>query len=154
MLGNRVKFHFFNTNSGSSQGLSKLVIVAVNCLLILSLHFSIQETGKDQILAGVFWANVDLENQGFVYYRETTEFDLLDRATEDVRRVFVEFGNFRAKLLVIATGLDVGFYGETGGRKPVRCNIQLGPQCIENIRKPIHTLMGKHHQVILTFKYT
>ncbi|XP_033107949.1 sushi, nidogen and EGF-like domain-containing protein 1 [Anneissia japonica] len=65
-----------------------------------------------------FWANVDLENRGYVYYRQETDEELLQRFNEEIHEYFVDYMDFKAKFLIIATWLDVGFYGEKGNNNP------------------------------------
>ncbi|XP_071503248.1 sushi domain-containing protein 2-like [Diadema antillarum] len=72
----------------------------------------------ERILIAPYWANVDMTERGYVYYRQTTEEHLLERAAGEIHKGFVEFRDFMPKVLVIATWLEVGFYGDTGGRDP------------------------------------
>ena len=58
-----------------------------------------------------FWADVDTRNGGNLSYRQTTDTELLHRATDEVRAYFPEFMKFRASWIFIATWDHVAFYG-------------------------------------------
>ncbi|CAM9857307.1 unnamed protein product [Lampetra planeri] len=58
-----------------------------------------------------FWADVDNRHKGQVLYRETTDADLLQKATEDVRAYFADFQDFAATWVFIATWDRVTYYG-------------------------------------------
>ncbi|XP_048768432.2 protein mesh-like [Ostrea edulis] len=60
-----------------------------------------------------FWADVDTTRGGTVWYRETTDDDLLNRASEEVRTYFPQFYRFKASWLFVATWDRVSFYGCT-----------------------------------------
>jgi len=74
----------------------------------------------DRRLVAAFWADVDTrQNQGRVYYRETTDSAILQRATDDVRRSFVKLTRFTATWVFVASWNRVTYYG--GSRNtPVR----------------------------------
>lgn len=61
-----------------------------------------------------FWADVDTNNGGEVFYRETTDPNLLQQATDDVRSVYVGQRKFRATWLLVATWYKVAFFGASG----------------------------------------
>ena len=46
--------------------------------------------GDSRRLVAPFWADVDTRNGGQVFYRETTDSQLLKRATNDVSATFVD----------------------------------------------------------------
>ena len=52
-----------------------------------------------------FWGDVDTGNGGVVFYRESTDTALLQRATRDIRRAF------RATWISIVAWDSVAFYG-------------------------------------------
>lgn len=54
------------------------------------------------------YSNVDIRATGNIYYRETKEPALLDRATRDINRHFSDGQNFQAQSLFIATWDKVG----------------------------------------------
>uniref|UniRef100_A0AAY4DVV8 NIDO domain-containing protein n=1 Tax=Denticeps clupeoides TaxID=299321 RepID=A0AAY4DVV8_9TELE len=57
------------------------------------------------------WADVHNGIRGDVYYRETTEPDILDRASQDVRKYFKNMPTFTATWVFISTWHQVTFYG-------------------------------------------
>ncbi|XP_062583122.1 protein mesh-like [Saccostrea cucullata] len=61
-------------------------------------------------LVAIFWADVDTRNGGTVWYRESTDQSILDRATNEVRAYFPQFFRFQATWVFIATWDDVAFY--------------------------------------------
>ena len=67
------------------------------------------------------WADVHNGIRGDVYYRETTEPDILERATIDARKFFKNIPSFTATWAFIATWHQVTFYGgsQTTPVKPV-----------------------------------
>ena len=65
-------------------------------------------------LVAPFWADVDTGNGGDVFYRETTDPNLLKQATNDVTATFVDQRKFKAAWLLIATWYKVAFFGASG----------------------------------------
>ncbi|XP_048752938.2 protein mesh-like [Ostrea edulis] len=65
----------------------------------------------DRRLVAIFWADVDTNNGGTVWYRESTNQTILNRATEEVRTYFPQFFRFQATWVFIATWDNVAFYG-------------------------------------------
>uniref|UniRef100_A0A3Q3JEZ7 Tectorin alpha n=1 Tax=Monopterus albus TaxID=43700 RepID=A0A3Q3JEZ7_MONAL len=57
------------------------------------------------------WADVHNGIRGDVYYRESTEPEILERATQDVRKYFKNMPTFTATWVFIATWHQVTFYG-------------------------------------------
>lgn len=57
------------------------------------------------------WADVHNGIRGDVYYRESTEPQLLQRATRDVRKYFKHLDAFTAAWVFVATWHQVTFYG-------------------------------------------
>lgn len=70
--------------------------------------------GDNRRLVAPFWADVDTRKGGDVFYRETTDLNLLQQATNDVTATFVDQRKFKATWLLIATWHDVAFYGASG----------------------------------------
>jgi hypothetical protein len=62
-------------------------------------------------LVAIFWADVDTTEGGTVWYRESTNQTILNRATEEVRTYFFQFIRFQAKWVFIATWDNVAFFG-------------------------------------------
>lgn len=72
-----------------------------------------------------YWADVDVDKVGgVVYYRETTNADILSLAEEDVRTYSSSYRKFIANWAFIATWYDVGYYGATGSGKDKRNTFQ------------------------------
>ena len=65
-------------------------------------------------LVAPFWADVDTGIGGDVFYRETTDPNLLQQATNDVTATYVDHRKFKATWLLIATWYEVAFYGARG----------------------------------------
>ena len=77
--------------------------------------------GDNRRLVAPFWADVDTRNGGEVFYRETTDPNLLQRASNDVTATFVDERKFKAIWVLIATWYKVPFYGSEGiNRNKVR----------------------------------
>jgi hypothetical protein len=58
-----------------------------------------------------FWADVDTNRGGTVWYRETTNNTLLDKASEEIRAYFPQFYRFKPSWIFVATWDRVAFYG-------------------------------------------
>uniref|UniRef100_A0A3B4AQ58 Sushi, nidogen and EGF-like domain-containing protein 1 n=1 Tax=Periophthalmus magnuspinnatus TaxID=409849 RepID=A0A3B4AQ58_9GOBI len=65
----------------------------------------------DRRVVAPFWADVDNRRAGRVFYRESLESDILNRASNDVRTYFSEFPNFNASWVLISTWYTVTFFG-------------------------------------------
>lgn len=75
---------------------------------------------KRRIIAP-FWGDVDTNNGGTIWYRQSTDPALRQRATDDVRRAFLDHTEFRATWIFIATWDRVAFYGASAsGKSKVR----------------------------------
>ncbi|NXU56730.1 SNED1 protein, partial [Turnix velox] len=66
---------------------------------------------KDRRVVAAFWADVDNRQAGDVYYRESTEQHILERASNDIVQYFPEFPDFSAQWVFIATWYRVTFFG-------------------------------------------
>ena len=77
----------------------------------IPVAFPLGDNGR---LVAPFWADVDTEIGGNVSYRETTDPNLLQQATNDVTATFVDQRKFKATWLLIATWYKVAFYGASG----------------------------------------
>lgn len=91
----------FVNNNGHLSFESELP--AYQSTLILPIGF--------KVLAA-FLADIDTTYAGTVYYRETDETDLLQRAALDVHAHFADFDNYMPTSLFIATWDHVGFYNK------------------------------------------
>ncbi|XP_023932267.1 sushi, nidogen and EGF-like domain-containing protein 1 [Lingula anatina] len=68
--------------------------------------------GSNRRLIAPFWADVDtLRNHGRVFYRQTTDLSILNRATSDIRAAFVSQSKFTAAWAFVCTYDDVTYYG-------------------------------------------
>ncbi|XP_043926270.1 sushi, nidogen and EGF-like domain-containing protein 1 [Protopterus annectens] len=66
---------------------------------------------NDRRVVAAFWADVDNRRAGEVYYRESKDPIILQRATEDIHSYFKEFSTFIAHWVFIATWYRVTFFG-------------------------------------------
>lgn len=73
------------------------------------------------------WADVHNGIRGDVYYRESTEPEILERATQDVRKYFKNMPTFTATWVFIATWHQVTFYG---GSQTTPVNSQKVLNCL------------------------
>lgn len=74
------------------------------------MFFSIQFPLNYPIIAPLY-ANVDITGQGQVYYRETTDPALIQRANEKIQHFYPRLRSpFIAKSLFIATWVEVGYF--------------------------------------------
>ncbi|KAL5014539.1 hypothetical protein ScPMuIL_008809 [Solemya velum] len=73
--------------------------------------------GDGRRLIAPFWGDVDTSNGGTIWYRESTDHNVLYKATADVRRYFPNQIRFSAAWVFIATWDNVAFFGaSTTGR--------------------------------------
>lgn len=61
-----------------------------------------------------FWGDADTRTTGKVFYRETSDRNLLIKAATDITSIYVECKAFRPAWLMIATWYEVPFYGARG----------------------------------------
>ena len=65
----------------------------------------------EMCMIAALWTDINTEaNAGRVYYRETTDADLLQRATNDVRSAFDALSLFTATWVFVATWHKVTYY--------------------------------------------
>ncbi|XP_062583136.1 protein mesh-like [Saccostrea cucullata] len=65
----------------------------------------------DRRLITPFWGDVDTRQGGQVWYRETTDRDVLDKVSNEIISYFPDFYRFHAAWVFIATWENVAFYG-------------------------------------------
>ena len=65
--------------------------------------------GTQQIIAP-YWANVDTRRTGEIFYRQTTDPNLLARANSELQAAFPQSQNLSITNLLIATWFEVGYY--------------------------------------------
>ncbi|CAG2215769.1 unnamed protein product [Mytilus edulis] len=75
-------------------------------------------------LIAPYWADIDTRNGGIVWYRETTNITLLQKASDEIQAIFAEHYNFHAAWMFIATWDNVAFYGADDIGKQKRCTFQ------------------------------
>lgn len=100
------------------------------------------------------WADVHNGIRGDVYYRETTEPELLERATLDVRKHFKNMPGFTATWVFIATWHQVTFYGGSQ-TTPVEFKIyHLIPQKVMFVKENwwLEPNMGLKQQIYVKFE--
>lgn len=66
-----------------------------------------------------FWADVHNGIRGEIYYRESTDPELLGRASKDIRKYFKDMASFSASWVFVVTWEEVTFYGGSS-TTPVR----------------------------------
>ena len=86
-----------------------------------------------------FWADVDTNNGGEVFYRETTDPNLLQQATDDVRSVYVGQRKFRATWLLVVTWYKVAFFGASG-------NYTKKVKSVKTKKTNSHSLKSKYYR--------
>ncbi|XP_064599623.1 nidogen-1-like isoform X3 [Liolophura sinensis] len=69
-----------------------------------------------QIIAA-FLADIDTRATGSVYYRETSDSSLIQRAAADIRSHFAAFSDFQPRTLFIATWEKVGYFKQNSDRQ-------------------------------------
>jgi len=110
-----ISFPYFNQNHNS---------IFVNTNGIISFVAEVRQhapvafplSDQRQIIAP-FWGDVDTNNGGTILYRQSTDLDLLRRATDDVRRAFLRHQRFIATWTFIVTWDRVAFYGASASGK-------------------------------------
>ena len=70
--------------------------------------------GNNRLLIAPFWADIDTTSEGKVFYRQTTDPGLLQKASNDIKTIYGKCRNFRAIWLFIATWYEVPFFGASG----------------------------------------
>ena len=118
------------------KGFQKIIdfrIIFISYLTFLCVWFQVNTNGVISFLGAVsqytpapfslrdnrrlispFWGDMDTRNGGTVLYRESIDPVLLDRATKDVRRAFLNHQRFSASWIFIATWDRVAFFGAEG----------------------------------------
>ena len=67
---------------------------------------------NSQELIAPYWADVDTRGTGIIWYRDTTDPDLLERADSEIRQAFPTLLRYESEFLFIATWDHVGYYKE------------------------------------------
>lgn len=58
-----------------------------------------------------FWTDIDTRNGGYLWYRTTTDFSILQQGTNNIRNVFPNFLIFYANWVMVVTWEDVAEIG-------------------------------------------
>lgn len=66
-------------------------------------------TGGEQLIAP-FWADVDTRGTGTVWYRETTDVLILNRVSEDIRKLCPDQFDFQPMFVFMVTWDRVGYF--------------------------------------------
>ena len=66
--------------------------------------------GSGLQLIAPYWADVDTRGTGTVWFRETTDQDILSRARRDIQMAFASQNNFQPRFAFIATWDRVGYF--------------------------------------------
>ncbi|CAD5126546.1 unnamed protein product [Dimorphilus gyrociliatus] len=62
-------------------------------------------------LIAPFWADVDTRKGGTVFYRETTDVNILNLVNSDIRQAFIKFQSYKAIWAFVATWHKVAYFG-------------------------------------------
>lgn len=65
----------------------------------------------DRRLVAIFWADVDTKQGGNVWYRESINQTMLERASQEVKDYFPGFFRFQAAWVFITTLDNVAYFG-------------------------------------------
>ena len=74
------------------------------------LPLPLNGTQQNEQIIAPYWADVDIRGAGRIYYRQTSDTNLLARATNEIRQRFPMSQNTTITNLLIATWSEVGYY--------------------------------------------
>ncbi len=105
------------------------------------------------------WADVHNGIRGDVYYRETTDPETLERATQDVRKYLKNMVSFTATWVFIATWNQVTFYGGSQTTPVSQKDFYLHDQCQNVANEQLvlcdhHNNHHHHNKIILFFFFS
>lgn len=95
------------------------------------------------------WADVHNGIRGDVYYRESTEPELLQRATQDVRKHFRNMASFTAIWVFVATWHQVTFYG---GSQTTPVSFPPQPEVLRSLARCTKVLLSSNRGRRLCFR--
>ena len=78
-----------------------------------------------QELIAPYWADVDTRGTGIIWYRDTTDPDLLERADSEIRQAFPTLLRYSSEFLFIATWDHVGYYNAARDKVGSKCEHNL-----------------------------
>ena len=84
-------------------------VISFNSQFNVRTPYSLPLSSSYMIIAP-YWADVDIRGTGRIYYRQTSDTNLLARAANDIRRGFPSSENVTVTNLLIATWDAVGYY--------------------------------------------
>lgn len=58
-----------------------------------------------------FWTDINTSNGGYLWYRTTTVFSILQLGTNTIRNVFSNFATFSSTWMMVVTWVDVAAHG-------------------------------------------
>lgn len=103
---------------GGSEGPESSLCLQVNNNGVISFNVQVSQftpeafpLSDSRAFIAPLWADVHNGIRGDVFYRESTEPELLQRATRDVRKYFKHMAAFTAAWVFVATWHQVTFYG-------------------------------------------
>lgn len=79
---------------------------------------------KRRIIAP-YWTDIDTNNGGNIWYRESTNKSLLQKASYEIHELFPEYYNFQATWIFIATWDNVTFYGAINSTQRTKVGYNL-----------------------------
>lgn len=103
---------------GGSEGPESSLCLQVNNNGVISFNVQVSQftpeafpLSDSRAFIAPLWADVHNGIRGDVFYRESTEPELLQKATQDVRKYFKHMAAFTAAWVFVATWHQVTFYG-------------------------------------------
>jgi len=80
-------------------------------------------TGDSNRLIAPYWADADIRGTGDIYYRQTSDYNLLARATEQITTAFPGLQDVSVDNLLIATWDRVGYYPKGTDKVTIDINV-------------------------------
>ncbi|XP_060073737.1 sushi, nidogen and EGF-like domain-containing protein 1 [Ylistrum balloti] len=77
------------------------------------------------VMVAVFWTDIITYTVGEIWYKLSSNQDLLDRATSDVRSAFTDQTDFSSSLVFVVTWNEVPYYGASGDNLLLRNTFQI-----------------------------
>ena len=90
-------------------------VISFNSRYNVRTPLSLPLSGIYRIIAP-YWADVDTRGGGRIFYRQTTDSNLLAKAADEIRRGFPMSQNVSLSNLLIATWDAVGYYYRNGDK--------------------------------------
>ena len=90
-------------------------VISFNSRYNVRTPLSLPLSGIYRIIAP-YWADVDTRGGGRIFYRQTSDSNLLTKAADEIRRGFPMSQNVSLSNLLIATWDAVGYYYRNGDK--------------------------------------